>query len=51
MERIKIEQHGGIGLVWFGGWLFTVGYLGLGLGKGIIAIILWPYYIGAALGQ
>lgn len=50
MEKIKIEQNGGFGLMWAAGWLFTLGYLDLALGKGILAIILWPYYLGVALG-
>jgi hypothetical protein len=51
MEKIKIEQHGGVGLVWCGGWLFTVGYLHLAFWKGVLAIALWPYYLGVAFGS
>ncbi|MEX0851777.1 MAG: hypothetical protein WD036_00625 [Bauldia sp.] len=49
MERIKIEQHSSVGLVWVAGWLFTIGYLKLGFWPGVFAIVIWPYYIGAAL--
>jgi len=55
MEKIKVEQHGFTAFSWFAGWLFTIGFLGLPLGKAILAVILWPYYIGiavsAALGK
>jgi len=44
--KVKVEQHSSIGLLWFAGWLFTIGLLHLSLGKGILAIILWPYYLG-----
>ena len=47
MERIRIEQHSSLGLVWFGGWLFTIGYLQLVFWKGVLAILLWPYFLGA----
>ncbi len=47
MERIKIEQHSSIGLLWFVGWLFTIGYLDLGFWQGVLAIIVWPYFLGA----
>lgn len=47
MERIKIEQHSSLGLIWFAGWLFTVGYLKLAFWKGVLAIVIWPYYLGA----
>lgn len=48
MEKIKIEQHGATGLLWIAGWLFTLGYLQLGLTQGILAIALWPLYLGRA---
>lgn len=47
MERIRIEQHSSIGLLWFIGWLFTIGYLGLGFWQGVLAIVVWPYFLGA----
>lgn len=46
MERIKIEQHSSVGLLWFAGWLFTIGYLNLGFWQGLLAVLLWPYYLG-----
>jgi hypothetical protein len=48
MERIRIEQHSNIGLLWFAGWLFTIGYLQLSFWRGVLAIVIWPYYIGDA---
>jgi hypothetical protein len=50
MQKIKVEQHGFTAFSWFAGWLFTIGFLDLPLfWKGILAIILWPYYIGMAV--
>jgi uncharacterized membrane protein len=49
MEKIKIEQHSSIGIAWIIGWLFTIGFLHLAFWKGVLAIILWPYYIGFAI--
>ncbi len=46
MERIRIEQHSFMGSVWFAGWLFTIGFLHLTFWKGLLAIVLWPYYLG-----
>jgi len=49
VEKVRIESApGSVGLLWFGGWLFTIGFLHLTLVKGILAIVLWPYYLGAA---
>jgi hypothetical protein len=46
MEKIRIEQHSSIGLLWAAGWLFTIGYLGLGFWQGVLALIVWPYFLG-----
>jgi hypothetical protein len=48
MERIRIEQHSFMGTVWFMGWLFTIGFLRLVFFKGVLALVLWPYYLGGA---
>jgi hypothetical protein len=49
MEKIRIEQHSSLGLLWAAGWLFTVGYLKLSFWQGVFALAIWPYYVGAAL--
>jgi hypothetical protein len=46
MEKIRIEQHSSIGLLWAIGWLFTIGYLDLGFWQGLLALIVWPYFLG-----
>jgi hypothetical protein len=38
------------GPVWVIGWLFTIGYLGMPFfWKGVLALLIWPYYLGMAL--
>jgi len=49
MKKIKIENHSFTGLSWGAGWLFTIGFLHLTFWKAVLAIILWPYYIGLAI--
>lgn len=49
MEKIKIENSGFAGMIWFTGWLFTIGFLKLAFWKAVFAVILWPYYIGTTL--
>ena len=40
-------HHGGCqGGIWFLGWLFTVGFLKLAFWKGVLAIVIWPYFLG-----
>lgn len=48
--RGKMEVAGLVGPLWFLGWLFTIGFTGLSFGKAILAILLWPYYLGSTLG-
>jgi len=51
MEKIKIEQHTFTGGAWIAAWLFTIGFLKLTFWQGVLAIIIWPYYIGVALSS
>jgi hypothetical protein len=48
MEKIRIEQHSMGGLIWIVGWFFTIGFLHLTFGRGVLALLLWPYYLGVA---
>jgi hypothetical protein len=46
-QKIRVVQPNTFfGGIWFTAWLFTIGYLHLGFWKGVLAIVLWPYYIG-----
>ena len=51
MDRIRIEQHSSVGLLWIAGWLFTVGYLKLSFWVGVLAIFIWPYYLGLSVSH
>ena len=44
-----MQQHSFSGTFWFAGWLFTIGLLHPTFWKGALAIVIWPYYIGAML--
>lgn len=46
MDKIKVENHSFTAFSWFAAWLFTIGFLGLPFWKGLLAAVLWPYYIG-----
>lgn len=32
--------------VWIMGWLFSIGFLKLTFWKGVLALLIWPYYFG-----
>ena len=46
MDKIRVEQHTMLGGMWFAGWLFTIGFLRLSFWKGVLALVLWAYYLG-----
>ncbi len=46
MEKIRINQQSFMGALWVWAWLFTIGFLHLTFWKGVLAIVLWPYYLG-----
>lgn len=45
-SKVKVVNNSVAGGLWFGGWLFTIGFLKLAFFKGLLAIVLWPYYLG-----
>jgi hypothetical protein len=51
MEKIKVENHSFTAFSWFAGWLFAVGFLHLEFWQGVLAILLWPYYIGIEISK
>ena len=39
-----------LGPIWLIGWLFTIGYVHFPFfWKGVLALIIWPYYLGDKL--
>jgi hypothetical protein len=46
----KVEVVNWAGPIWVIGWLFTLGFAHLPFLKAVLALLLWPFYLGAALG-
>jgi len=51
MDKIKIKNESATGLSWIAGWLFTIGFLKLAFWKGLLALLVWPYYIGVYISS
>jgi hypothetical protein len=51
MEPIIITHQSVCSVLWTIGWLFSIGYLGLSFWKGVLAIIIWPYYLGVKVAK
>lgn len=45
-QKVKVDT--GFGIVWFIGWLFVIGFLKLKFWSAVLALIIWPYYLGVA---
>jgi hypothetical protein len=49
IRTIKVQADI-IGPLWFIGWLFTLAYANLGFWQAVFAIVIWPFYLGNAVG-
>lgn len=45
-RKVNVVQHSSMGVLWFIGWLFTVGFMKFGFWAGLWALIVWPYHMG-----
>ena len=36
----------GLGTLWFGGWMFTIGVAHLTFWKAVLGLVIWPYFLG-----
>lgn len=45
-SKVKVVNNSICGGLWFVGWLFTLGFLKLTFWKGVLALLLWPYFLG-----
>ena len=45
-DGVKIENRVDLGIFWMMGWMFSIGFLKLSVKQGLIALIIWPYFIG-----
>ncbi|MCM2339309.1 MAG: hypothetical protein NDI62_02530 [Burkholderiales bacterium] len=51
MEKVIINNQEILGSIWAIGWLFTIGYLQLTFWKGLLSLIIWPYYLGVKFSK
>ena len=48
-QSTKVKVDTGMGVIWCIGWLFTIGFASLGFWQGVLALFVWPYYLGTVL--
>jgi hypothetical protein len=50
MEKHRGHRPGALaGVIWFFGWLFTIGFVQLVWWKIILGIVVWPLFLGQYL--
>ena len=37
------------GMLWFGGWLFTIAFAKLAWWKALLGLVIWPYFLALAV--
>ena len=38
-----------VGPLWFSGWLFSISFAKLVWWQALLALVIWPYYLGVAV--
>ena len=49
MDKRRGAWGAGAGVIWFIGWLFTIGFANLIWWKIILGIVVWPLFLGQYL--
>jgi hypothetical protein len=48
-RRSRVIGVNTAGPLWFIGWLFTIAFAKLTFWPAVLALIIWPYYLGVAV--
>jgi hypothetical protein len=48
-EKSPAGAPSAAGLLWIGGWLFTIGFARLVWWQDILGLVLWPYFLGSTI--
>jgi len=49
VPRTRPAPNGAAGMLWFAGWLFTIGFAKLVWWKALLGLVIWPYFLALAL--
>ena len=50
MKKAPIVKVNGVGgMLWFTGWLFTIGFAKLIWWKALLGLVVWPYFLALAV--
>jgi hypothetical protein len=43
---IPVNASSGLGVIWVIGWMFTIAFAKLIWWQALLALVVWPYYLG-----
>lgn len=50
MTTVKVKPTtGAAGMLWFAGWLFTIGFAKLIWWKALLGLVVWPYFLATTV--
>jgi hypothetical protein len=47
-RNVQVNAGTLVGPIWFIGWLFTIAFAKLIWWKALLALVIWPYFLGVA---
>ncbi|KAF0107820.1 MAG: hypothetical protein FD146_1451 [Anaerolineaceae bacterium] len=48
-KPVTVHTGSMVGVVWSIGWMFTIAFAKLIWWKALLALVIWPYYLGLAV--
>jgi len=48
-RKLRARSKGASSALWLSGWLFTIGFAKLVWWKALLALVVWPYFLGETL--
>jgi len=48
-RKLRARSRRSPSALWLGGWLFTIGFAKLVWWKALLALVVWPYFLGEAM--
>ncbi len=48
-KNVRVSSGSTAGMFWCAGWMFTVAFARLIWWKALLALVIWPWYLGSTL--
>lgn len=48
-RTVFMDRGSQFGIIWVIGWMFTIGFIKMIWWQALLALLIWPYYLGVAV--